>query len=88
MTLNVVGTLAMTALWLSMASGWFSYRPLTPLPVRGIVETSLTIFGLIIILRYLRPPFVHLLVIEDAQVVNSVAAVGLLVVFWLIGRRR
>jgi len=79
----MVGTLAMTALWVSIISAWLSYRRLTPIPVQGIVETLLTMMGLIVVLRYLRPPFLALLVLEDAQVINSVAAMGLLVVFWL-----
>jgi len=87
-TLTVVGTLAMTALWLSMALRWLPYRRLAPMVVRGIVETSLTLIGLIIVLRYLRSPFTDLLVLEDVQVVNSVAAMGLLIVFWLFGRPR
>ena len=88
MALNAVGTLAMTALWLSMATAWLPYRGLAPASVRGIVETSLTLIGLIIALRYLRAPFADLLVLEDVQIVNSVAAMGLLFVFWLVGRAR
>ena len=84
MTLTIVGTLAMTALWLSMASSWLPHRRLAPMPVRGIVETSLTLIGLIVVLRYLRAPFVPLIVLEDVQIINSVAAVALLLVFWLL----
>ena len=46
----------------------------------------LTILGLIVVLRYLRPPFIHLLVLEDAQAINSAAAVALLTAFWLLRR--
>jgi len=76
----------MTALWLSMAWAWLPYRRSAPTPIWAIIETLLTIFGLIIVLRYLRSPFLGLL--EDTQPVNSAAAVGLLIVFWLFGRAR
>ena len=57
MTLQVMGTLAMTLLWLSMAWTWRPFRHLSPLPVRAIVETLLTLLSVIIVLRYLRVPF-------------------------------
>jgi len=78
----------MSALWLSMVLRWLPYQRLAPAPVRAIIETALTLIGLIVALRYLRSPFIDLIMLEDVQVINSVAAIGLLFVFWLFWRPR
>ena len=87
MTLTVVGTLAMTALWLSMALLWLPHRRLAPMPVTLIIETSLTLIGLIIVLRYIRTPFLDLINSQDVPIINSVAACGLLF-FLLVSHRK